>query len=143
MTTIPDLIAQLRAAAEDATKGEWKDEGSYLSTSLGNMLIAASASAKCPRAGDYYECDGPTASPRLFLAKGLATYIVAAQPLNITRILDAYAEMERERNLLRLLLVRYGDKVKMSMAARPEWQECVDAAFSYSAALQQKDKADE
>jgi len=127
MTTIPDLIAQLRAAAEDATKGEWKDEGSYLSTSLGNMLIAASASAKCPRAGDYYECDGPTASPRLFLAKGLATYIVAAQPLNITRILDAYAEMERA----------------LAVIANGEVFERAAIQAVARAALQQKDKADE
>jgi len=37
---------------------------------------------------------------------------------------------EAERNLLQDLLARYGDRVRMSMSARPEWQEAIDAALS-------------
>ncbi len=98
--TIPALIAQLLAAAENATKGAWEP-----SERLPGIVLA-------PRGRIVL---------RATEAEN-AAYIVAAQPQNITRILDAYAEMER---VLRDYAVSeiYGARAR--------------------AALQQKDKADE
>lgn len=117
MADLPDLIAQLRAAAEDATKGEWIEGAGIL---VARMLE--------PR----HDCFIGRAE-----AKDDAAYIIAAQPQNITRILDAYAEMERALQTL----VKYADwQMREGADYHPTLPSAVSAA---RAALQQKDKADE
>ena len=121
MADLSDLIAQLRAAAEDATKGEWKSE-------YDNDTGPAD---DCFR--EFYQITAGKAVGEAVRATD-AAYIVAAQPQNITRILDAYAEMEREAERLRDA-IRTG--VAYIAAKRPN-----DAADCMTRALQQKDKAD-
>lgn len=83
--TLPDLIAQLRAAAQGTSAGPWGVEGK---DDKGQSVIA---NEHIELATLWHHSVGAIEKEM----EANAAYIVAAQPQNILCLLDAYAEMER------------------------------------------------
>lgn len=70
----------------------------------GRIALYASATATCPRQGDYYECSGPAIQPRLRWTKGAAERVIAS--VNETEALRAtVARLEAENGRLRRCLL--------------------------------------
>jgi hypothetical protein len=72
----------------------WSEDGSFLFTSPhGRIVISANASAKCGRAGDYYECGGIEVESKLFVKED-ARALLAAAPDMREALLEIINECE-------------------------------------------------
>ncbi len=94
--TTPIDKAQLRALAEAATPGPWAFQGQDKARSIWtadgwHVVVNASASAKCGREGDYYDCQTASATCRTTLSEANAKYITAVSPDVLRALLDELA----------------------------------------------------
>lgn len=94
--TNPIDKAALRALAEAATPGPWAFQGQDKARSIWtadgwHVVVNASASAKCGREGDYYDCQTASATCRTTLSEANAKYITAVSPDVLRALLDELA----------------------------------------------------
>lgn len=80
----------------------WTDCGNdgTIGSANGRIVLSASASAKCPRAGDYYECDGPEIERRIFLPPAERAMILNA-PADLAALVAEVERLTAERDAIR------------------------------------------
>ena len=108
MTTIEDIAAQMREAAEKATKGPWqvlRTNFDYnVPTSIKGCAMEIRTSWVHPQSKDYdivvVPCKRSTDDERykygVHMAEEDAAHIAASNPANVIAVLDVLAEAQRE-----------------------------------------------
>jgi len=89
-----DRKGEIRARLAAAHPAPWSASGKdAIASANGRLVACVSSSAKCPRAGDYYECEGPEVSARLFMPDAERALIIEA-PADLAWLVG---EVEREK----------------------------------------------
>lgn len=125
-----DELDRLEALAKTASPGPWtRCSESGIGSADGFLPIVASASAECPRAGDYYGCDSPCVTRTLNIRPNDEPFILAAcDPDTILALVEMARRMQVAETELDGLHERSADHIAELTAERDELRKRAEVA---------------